>query len=414
MDHLRFEGNRNAPNEFFQDDLKVIFLSNVKDVNLIIGANNTRKSRFLRQIINQEQKVIIKSCDDLNRIIQESATLFDEVDEANLTSINLLKFELNTPARPDQVFLDLKDFFGQKADHDITLDFLELKNSIKNINETLTMTAAINDDNETIKATIRRAHSVVSLAEQIYSGLDKNGGKYVIQRQNPIYAKGLKYIVPGVNPMDRIPHNKTKLQTLQKIETYLSILIEIELIRCDVPMVYIPALRTSRMLLGTSNDLFENTIRKQHSLTDNHKLSVETGLMLYEKIGLARNGTRQQISDFREFEKFIGQVFFQDEDVHIIAHRTSKAEDRIINISLPGELDDISIHDLGEGVQGIINLLFPIFTAKENSWIFIDEPENHLHPGYQNIFIKAISEHELLIKKNLRFFINTHFKPHSI
>jgi len=41
-----------------------------------------------------------------------------------------------------------------------------------------------------------------------------------------------------------------------------------------------------------------------------------------------------------------------------------------------------------EFTSSIILLMFPIYTANENTWVFIDEPENHLHPGFQKIFFK--------------------------
>ncbi len=57
-----------------------------------------------------------------------------------------------------------------------------------------------------------------------------------------------------------------------------------------------------------------------------------TGLKLYEKMGLARNGIRKQRRDFIAFEKFIGQVFFQSDDLQIVSHQSVKPENRHIKV----------------------------------------------------------------------------------
>jgi len=66
------------------------------------------------------------------------------------------------------------------------------------------------------------------------------------------------------------------------------------------------------------------------------------------------------------------------------------------------------MHDLGDGVQQLILLMFPIFRAANNTWFFIEEPETHLHPGLQRIFIETLLNDEYLKGKNLKFFFTTH------
>ena len=85
--------------------------------------------------------------------------------------------------------------------------------------------------------------------------------------------------------------------------------------------------------------------------------------------------------------------FFDGQKVEIIA----SLKEKCIILYVGGE--ERKIHEIGDGIQTIILLLFPIFTAKKNSWILIEEPETYLYPGLQRIFIR---------KLNLMFFFSTH------
>jgi len=46
--------------------------------------------------------------------------------------------------------------------------------------------------------------------------------------------------------------------------------------------------------------------------------------------------------------------------------------------------------------------------AEPNSWVFIEEPEQNLHPGMQTIFLDALVNSEEITDRKLKFFITTH------
>jgi predicted ATP-dependent endonuclease of OLD family len=61
---------------------------------------------------------------------------------------------------------------------------------------------------------------------------------------------------------------------------------------------------------------------------------------------------------------------------------------------------------LGDGVQNLIILLYPIFFHADKSLLcFIEEPEISLHPGMQRLFIDTIMREEFT---NVQFFLTTH------
>lgn len=74
-----------------------------------------------------------------------------------------------------------------------------------------------------------------------------------------------------------------------------------------------------------------------------------------------------------------------------------------VNIRI-GE-EEHPIYDLGDGIQAIIILTFPLFMRKHEDYaIFIEEPEAHLHPNWQRFFMDTIVEY---FPKH-QFFFTTH------
>ncbi|MCD0479565.1 ATP-binding protein, partial [Chryseobacterium sp. LC2016-29] len=82
--------------------------------------------------------------------------------------------------------------------------------------------------------------------------------------------------------------------------------------------------------------------------------------------------------------------------------------EEVIYIHIEGENDTRKLHELGDGIQAIIILMYQIFMAEDESVIFIDEPELNLHPGMQRLFFEQISFNKDLNQKKLRYFISTH------
>ncbi|WP_312765766.1 AAA family ATPase [Epilithonimonas sp.] len=181
-------------------------------------------------------------------------------------------------------------------------------------------------------------------------------------------------------------------------------------------MYFIPTLRTAHSLyLKTQadnynranekfkkieDDIFLFTLNQNYNLSK--KVEIFTGNNLYNEILDARNSKRDVRKRFEALEKFVGRNFF-GKAIDIVA---DFAEGRI-RIHIEGE-EDRFLHELGDGIQALIILVYKIFLAEENSFIFIDEPEINLHPGMQRLFLEQINSNPDLLKKNLTYFISTH------
>lgn len=190
---------------------------------------------------------------------------------------------------------------------------------------------------------------------------------------------------------------------------------------------FIPTLRTAhtlfqkiddvsspdRKLQKIEDDIFLETILKNYALNPK-KVEVFTGVHLYKEILNTRNSKRETRKLFEHFEKFIGKYFFDNKTVDIIAEfdkdesRKGNNTREIISIHIEGEKHSRDLHHLGDGIQALIILMYKIFMADQNSFIFIDEPEINLHPGMQRLFLEQLTSNPDLTKKNLTYFISTH------
>jgi len=161
---------------------------------------------------------------------------------------------------------------------------------------------------------------------------------------------------------------------------------------------YIPILRTIHANDYLQKGHIKETIKKNYEIKDN----VFSGLDLYDEVMKLKNSGIQNRDKVAQFESFLSKHFFDKKTVEI----TSNSETKQLLFSIGGI--EYPIYDIGDGIQSLIILLFPIFTANKNDWFFIEEPEINLHPGLQRIFIEALLNDEYLNTKNLKYFFTTH------
>lgn len=117
---------------------------------------------------------------------------------------------------------------------------------------------------------------------------------------------------------------------------------------------------------------------------------------------------------FDDFEKFIQNNFYNGKKLILSLNLTKTKvykeiiSSEIISIHIEGEKDTRYLYELGDGIQVLIILIFKIFMAENNSFIFIDEPELEFTSGMQRLFFEQITLNKDITDKNLTFFITTH------
>lgn len=178
-------------------------------------------------------------------------------------------------------------------------------------------------------------------------------------------------------------------------------------------IVYIPVLRTAVALkeANTSNtaDYLAQSVSVNYGLdSSDGKVEVFTGNLLYWTIQEERSGDIQNLKRLGEFERFLGKTFFEGVSIELVPLSEKDGAGRHLALSFIDQEVQRRFHDIGDGIQAIIILMYRLFTAESRTWIFIEEPEQGLHPGLQRIFLETLTQHPVLQEKDLRIFLSTH------
>ncbi|MFC0513091.1 AAA family ATPase [Mucilaginibacter angelicae] len=127
-----------------------------------------------------------------------------------------------------------------------------------------------------------------------------------------------------------------------------------------------------------------------------------SGEGLYEEVRSLMNGKESKRAVLAGFEDFLSTSFFNGQKVEVRSISDERGEEVHIKI---GDENEFPIYQLGDGIQAIILLTFPIFLNQHNEHhlVLCEEPELYLHPGMQRIFIEVMRRFP-----KMQFFIATH------
>lgn len=177
--------------------------------------------------------------------------------------------------------------------------------------------------------------------------------------------------------------------------------------------LYIPTLRGLRRLVTDQNqepiasqaqDLYQETVQQSYfpSKADiGIKREIFTGYSLYESIRMLKNGSEEQQDALKDFEKLLSE-FFDGRPVSLNPNYTTPG---VVWIKVGNEKSR-QIFNLGDGLQHLVILLFPIFQRRQEKILyFIEELELFLHPGLQRALISIFTGDRF---PKLQVFIATH------
>ena len=345
-------------NDYFlnEEDEPIVFLPQFNFINIIVGANNSGKSRFIRNLMCYRKFHAVPDLYVLKGIINRYNENVNDVNE--IINSKIISFEQRANSTMD---VDERSVAREKAQR-LRENILRLLD--ENLLEDLLM---IIDDN---KIRLQNIH---------FSGISN------------FYLRFFKDID----------------------DSFLKVF--------KVKCYYIPTLRTAHSLFNfktdkyfkIEEDIYLDTLDYYYDLKEK-KIEVFTGIHLYKEILNTRNSRREIRNKFDQFEDFIRFNFFDGKKIDIVAE-FDKDESlmgnnnlEIISVHIEGEKETRSLYELGDGIQALIVLMYKIFMAEDNSFMFIDEPELNLHPGMQRLFLEQITKNKDLRNKNLTYIITTH------
>lgn len=376
------------------------FLPKVNNINVFIGANNSGKSRFLRNLMSMSefdafnQGILISSLiAKYNKLLEE----FNFTIHINSTALQYLNRTYQKDVLDKYRFLQNEKLHIHRIENKPLVSFLSKINDYSFIFEKINL--------------------LFEAIEKIPSNWQLNYLRSFFFNDNTVergHFLNLKSTFLGIKEVFN------EILELNNYKTFKS------------KRIYIPTLRTAHSLFETdknisqeesmvvdgdlpkkkiNHDIFKDTIKKNYKNLDK-TLDIFTGLNLYNEIVNVRNSIKEERRRFHEFEKFLSKNFFDGDEVDIVAkynidkNSLGNEEENLIQVYIGGK--SRSLHDLGDGVQSLIILMYKIFLAEREALIFIDEPELNLHPGYQRLFLEQITTNPVLTKKNLTYFIVTH------
>lgn len=293
-------------------------LTNVKQINLFIGPNNSGKSRAIRELF---------SSDTQNWFIEKKTLRVNDI---------------------------LDEFFSRLSDSSYALQIqnstsFRLKNVIGNSN----------------KLVVNKPMALEAISEHL---MPNSANRSNLQSS---------YIDLIINSLD--PESQIRNITIPKYATY------------------IPTLRSLRNI-GAKDIFSELTVQDYFQKRLKPEKSIFTGSSLYGVLKEQLLGSHQQREKVKKYEEYLSVNFFFGEDISLVP----RINEPVVYFK-EGKKEERPIYDLGDGIQSIIILTFPIFMSEEPILFYIEEPENYLHAGLQRTLIETFAKH----KEHL-FFMTTH------
>ncbi|MEP2447189.1 MAG: AAA family ATPase [Balneola sp.] len=369
-------------------------LENISKINLFIGPNNSGKSRFLRnffrslytsnfdlselnRLTNGENQISpifydIKELDqNLGKAITKISSLVKSGDGKSLIS-NFKTNYSQTLSDKKTLELNFEELFKLKMYFEKTLSNLFDFEDKFNANQT--------EKNETELIVLKKEiDSTIDYLKQIITVDLKENTQISFVPPIRTLKKLISLNDDGATPVDNYMNSEP-----DKFIEYL-----------DEPILKYKFLHDYFNAPSFLNDT-EKSFKPSVSLE-----SIITGEDFFERFRKLRNSEHATRENLTDFENFLSLHFFGNRKIEINA--LEKEGIKNIFIKVDGETE-FPIYNLGDGIQSIITLTLPLFEQKEKKhYLFYEEPELYLHPGFQRVFLEA-----LINIQNVQVFISTH------
>ena len=321
----------------------------LKRLNIIVGANNSGKSRFMREFA---LKIYHAQLD-----LQPSGYYLNLIDEVK---IFLKRFGQEKNIDTNLIVLSnhesfLKNYYLMKKDLE---DLLSFYNNRLTTNR---FTRTYSDNSEAVE--------LLQAIIQRWADLEHQPMlKKFFSSHNLFYINSLRTL-KNLNSS-----NLTNDPRVKKIIEDKSKLLSSLTTQNNTPIEeIIEKLGKNSLLFRTYQDynFFENQII--------------SGEDFFEFLTDSLLGMPEERQKVYEYQNKISHYFFNNQDVVIIPNR----KDDILQIKI-GDDKQFPISQLGDGLQQVIILTYKAFLTIEPSFFFIEEPEMHLHAGYVKQLMKFL------------------------
>ena len=310
----------------------------LKRLNIIVGANNSGKSRFMRALgLNINNKVDLYPSKNF------------------LESVNKITHSFKTISTID---LKLENMAG--TDYQSITEKIE--SAIVTIIEVQRQYKELTDGSMMI---FGQGNKVL---QNIHLSMNSNPAKFNIEAET--FNKNLSDLIGSIGYSDFSKYQVFYISSLRSLKKIHSIEPS-----NDVPddPQFNSNIWSGPLSLRTHLD---------YNFPENQIISGEDFFEFLTDSLLGMPEERQRIDDY---QAKLSHYFFNNEVVTLIPHR----KDDSLHIKI-GESEQFPISQLGDGLQQVIILTYKAFLTTEPSFFFIEEPEMHLHAGYVKQIMKFL------------------------
>lgn len=366
IERIDFSSKAAAMKDYHVNNAPITSLDKISNINFFVGPNNSGKSRFLRNLMKMFSRYVSPKFEDRVALPKEGQTggLFvSHIDSSQLIEkmkpildkVKIISNDLYTELLKDftsgNVFNE-KDLVGIYNKFSI-LTYPRSKNMERFSDEAVKLLSDLKDELKT-------------LFEAIF---ELPSGSIFAVTYIPSFRSLRKF---ERFPKTDIPRIGTTID-LTKFEEILEPILATRSFKDYF-------IQREKDLSGfNEEEITVSAIRFRN---------IFSGETLFDQIKELRNGTEDKRDILNGFEEFLSTKFFNGEKVHLNSIDANGIKEVYVKI---GSEKEFPIFNLGDGIQAIIVLVFPLFYYRDyRHIIFYEEPELYLHPGMQRIFIDGL------------------------
>ncbi len=359
----------NSISDHFSGEQPFDSLRGIKRLNAFVGPNNSGKSRLMRSIFKSEKNMLVSTNQEgqaqIREAVRNALRLLDELQA--VVTLNLG----DTPEKVRSALQNCTIGFAPVLDWKVA--WQQQTKELQNYGQRFQQIANSQQDSErqSLHALGNALKSIPSLTSRLSN---PNSHRHNQQPEPPPFQQSNFVYIPTLRGM-RVPFE-----------------------RDDAKFTYFDR---------TWNDYFadDSNSRQSDSVERIRKSksgsSIVTGLDLFDVVTDHLLGSLKDRKFIRNFERFLSKSFFEGQPVALIPRKDGDT----LHVKIGNEAER-PIERLGDGIQQLMILTLPIFQHRDQPlFLFIEEPDMFLHPGFQQVFIDLVTKHE---NPDLYVFVTTH------
>ena len=328
-------------------------IEDVRKMNIFVGQNNSGKSRIIRSVFSQEHIMLPDIAESLINFVHSLSSIFEKSPRAQGQFQNTKNHLKSLIPLIDRKFFRFED---------PSTNYIQM---LKNVKNEITNTEGVITNNN-----FWSMHNEPNTPQQLLN---------LFTEYNELFLK---------------------IEKLPIISNY-----------------YIPVLRGLLPFIDNSNNsqnFYLKRVLSDHfpEISNGSKNKyIHTGFEIYTELQRKRNGIPKEVKFATQYVKFLEENFFNGQEFSLIPTIDSGG---VFSLNFgDNEDNERPISKLGDGLQSIICITYPIFSwlfnnkDTENQYLFvsIEEPELYLHPAMQRKLVEVLLSDQF---KNIQYFVTTH------